>query len=105
MAELGKITDIVEGILLREPTARGDDDYLYIKVLEYYGRVKGVDFSRVAVNSFFKQYRAAGIPSPESVGRCRRKLQEQYEELRPDKEKQEQRANEENKYKAYAVNH
>lgn len=75
---LKKTTDLVYGILLDDKAARDSDNVLYVKVLEYYGAKLGVDFNRVSVSSFFKHYRGYHIPSIETVGRCRRKLQEEY---------------------------
>lgn len=78
---LRNTTDLVYGILLEDEAARDSDNELYVKVLEYYGSKLGVNFDRVSVSSFFKHYRHYHIPSIETVGRCRRKLQEEYIEL------------------------
>ena len=75
---LKKTTDLVYDILVNNAAARDSDNELYIKVLEYYGAKLGVNFERVTVASFFKHYRSYKIPSIETVGRCRRKLQEEY---------------------------
>lgn len=81
MSGLKKTTDLVYDILVRDEAARDSDNELYVKVLEYYGAKLGVDFNRVAVSSFFKHYRQYRIPSIETVGRCRRKIQEECAEL------------------------
>lgn len=78
---LRKTTDLVHDILVKDAASRDSDDKLYIKVLDYYGVKLGVDFNRVSATSFFKYYRKYRIPSIETVGRCRRKLQEEYTEL------------------------
>lgn len=78
---LRKTTELVHDILIKNAAARDSDDELYIKVLDYYGVKLGVDFGRISATSFFKYYRKYRIPSIETVGRCRRKLQEEYAEL------------------------
>ena len=81
MKGLKKTTDLVHEILINNEAARDSDNELYCKVLEYYGKRLNVDFSRVSVTSFFRSLRNTAIPSIETVGRCRRKLQEQHAEL------------------------
>lgn len=78
---LRKTTDLVYDILVKDAATRDSDDELYVKVLDYYGARLGVDFGRVSASSFFKNYRKYRIPSIETVGRCRRKLQEEHAEL------------------------
>lgn len=81
MTGLKKTTDLVYNILTQYEATRDSDNELYIKVLEYYGAKLNVDFNRVSVSSFFKHYRGLHIPSIETVGRCRRKIQEEYTDL------------------------
>jgi hypothetical protein len=81
MNGLKKTTDLVYDILVHHAATRDSDNELYIKVLEYYGTKLGVNFDRVTVASFFKYYRRYKIPSIETVGRCRRKVQEEHAEL------------------------
>lgn len=102
MSELRKTTDLVYSILTQSVSARNSDDDLYCKVLEYYGKNMGVDFNRVSVISFFRSARRNDIPSIETVGRCRRKLQEEYEELRANEYVERKRMKRENDFRTYA---
>ena len=102
MKELRKTTDLVYEILTQSVSARNSDDDLYCKVLEVYGRRMGVDFNRVSVMSFFKCARRNSIPSIETVGRCRRKLQEEYIHLRADEDVERKRYDREATFRTYA---
>lgn len=97
MAKLNKVEGLVKGILVESPEARDDDDILYMKVVEKYG------LGEIPVKAFLKCRRTYRIPSYESVGRCRRKLQEKYEEFRGSRASQETRTEEEGKYIVYAL--
>lgn len=75
--ELQTITAIVKDILVNDPQSRNSDEYLYYKVCKSVGcRFLHLPFSQVIVNR-----KAYGLPSYESVGRARRKLQETHPEL------------------------
>lgn len=100
---LKKTTDLVYNILLNDADARNSDNVLYCKVLEYYGKRLDIDFNRVSVVSFFKTVRRAGIPSIETVGRCRRKIQEQHAELMGDDDVTILRQDREQDFRAYAL--
>ncbi len=102
MGELRKTTDLVESILRTTTAARDSDNELYCKVLEHYGRQQGIDFNRVSVISFFSGCKRAGIPSIETVGRCRRKLQEEYPELRGSDSVEHERRKREKDFRSYA---
>lgn len=99
---LRKTTDLVYDILVHDEATRDSDNELYIKVLEYYGKKLGVDFARVTVASFFKHYRRYHIPSIETVGRCRRKLQEEHTELMASDFITAERADREAEFRDYA---
>lgn len=75
--ELKTITAIVKDILVNDPQSRNSDEYLYYKVCQKVGgRFVTLPFWQVVVNR--KKY---GLPSYETVGRARRKLQETHPEL------------------------
>ena len=82
MGDLRKVSDLVLRILQQDADTRDSDDILYCRVLEHYGKRMGVDFNRVSTISFFKNARRYKIPSIETVGRCRRKMQEEYTDVR-----------------------
>ena len=90
MQKLRTIEDKVRAILKKDEEARNDDMVLYLKVC----------------NSYFKevmsQYRYLGLPSFESVGRTRRKLQAEHPELLGSIRIQKIRAKQEQNYRRYA---
>ena len=102
MGELRKTTDLVYDILKQDEAARDSDNVLYCKALEYYGKRLNVDFSRVSVISFFSSVKRSQIPSIETVGRCRRKLQEEYYELRGSENVERERRAREKDFRSYA---
>lgn len=87
-------------MLEKHPKTRDDDSLLYACYLLY----KKVP--NVSVIEFFKNpdyYKAElGIASFESVGRCRRKVQESRPDLRPTKEARARKRENESRYRTYA---
>lgn len=81
MGNLKNTTDLVYSILQQDAATRDSDEALYCRVLDHYGKRLNIDFNRVSVVSFFRGVKGAGIPTIETVGRCRRKLQEQHADL------------------------
>jgi hypothetical protein len=79
--ELITVTDIVRLTLKQAPEARNSDNTLYILVLKALGLQRGIDISSMSVLSFFMRMKELGIPSIETVGRCRRKIVELHPEL------------------------
>lgn len=71
----------VEKILEKNKLTRGDDDLLYVKYLES----EKVDFG-TDTKKFLLSYRKNKIPTIETVGRARRKVQEERPELLPSSE-------------------
>ena len=99
---LTKTTDLVYDILIHDTDARNSDDKLYVKVLEHYGDKLGVDFNRVSVTNFFNVYKRHSIPSIETVGRCRRKIQEEHADLMGNEEVTTGRHDREKAFRDYA---
>lgn len=79
MTKLKELESVVKEILKQKPATRGDDDLLYVYVLDQ----MHLNLSSYSVTSFLLNYRKLGVPTIESVGRCRRKVQTKYEELKP----------------------
>ena len=102
MEKLGKITDDVKEILEKDAAARDSDNVLMYKYLGIIGNRINVDFDRVSVTSFFKNVGKNGIPSLETVGRCRRKLQEKHPELRGSEYVERKRREREDDFRSYA---
>lgn len=101
MKKLIKIEDEVKKILEKEPQARKDDMYLYYIYCTRYGVLNSKAFVQLFYNKNFR--REYNIPVFESVSRARRKLQQEYEYLRPEKKVQEARINKEGDYIRYAI--
>ena len=80
MEKLKDLEKKVKYILKNNPVTRGDDDLLYECLLE---EERKIDLSCISAKEFLRSYRKIGIPTIETVGRCRRKLQEKDETLKP----------------------
>lgn len=79
MEKLKDLEKKVKYILKNEPLTRGDDDLLY----EYLLEEMEVNLSSMTARNFLLSYRKMGIPTIETVGRCRRKIQAKDETLKP----------------------
>lgn len=76
MAKISIVEPIVEEALRINPNTRGDNFLLYIAVLKKYIN------PRMSLEAVFENHKTLGIPSLETITRCRRKLQEKNPELR-----------------------
>lgn len=81
MSNLKTTTELVKDILTKYPAARNNDNTLYLYVLKVEGARRGISLEKMSVLSFFLQMKELGVPSIESVGRCRRKIVETHPEL------------------------
>lgn len=98
MQNLKTIESKVRAILEKDEEARNDDMVLYLKVCNGYLKDTGaMPFAEV-----MSQYRYLGLPSFESVGRTRRKLQAAHPELLGSVRIQKLRAKQERHYRRYA---
>lgn len=97
--ELTKLSEIIKPLLLKSENCRSSDDFLYCEVIKnIYPNI--LNFT---AEQFFYKRKDYKIPSFESVSRCRRKLQEQYECLKPCKKVQESRKQQEEKFYNFAT--
>ena len=99
MARFYKLEPIVKEVLEEDVTAREDDFTLIVDV--YYKlneEVIGYTFSQVML-----AHKLLGLPSFESITRCRRKLQATYEHLQAPKKVRDIRLNETSDYIDYAI--
>lgn len=99
MSKLKEMEKVVKKILKEIPATRGDDDLLYLDVLDEM-KVNLKDFS---AESFLLNYRKMGIPTIETVGRCRRKIQAKDKTLKPTPEIVLKRKKLENSYYNYSL--
>ncbi len=79
MEKLKDLEKKVRVILKNNPVTRGDDDLLY----EYLLEDMKVNLSSITARTFLLSYRKMGIPTIETVGRCRRRIQAKDETLKP----------------------
>lgn len=77
--KLNTVKDLVENFLKENPVTRGDDDLLYMLIIQRLG----VDLDGTSIRDFFECRFRIGLPSFESVRRARQKAQADNEELLP----------------------
>jgi hypothetical protein len=97
MAKIKKVQPLVYEALVNNPETRGDDFLLIYEVLKHFVTP---EFS---LESVLKHHVELGIPSFASIIRIRRKIQENNPELE-DEKKREIRNQEQEEFKAYALN-
>ena len=95
MARIMKIEPLVKNVLVECPETRGDDYLLILKVLETFVT------PTLTLDAVFKNHVLLGIPSLETITRCRRKLQAAFPELR-DEKAEKIRAEEEVEFRSYS---
>lgn len=91
-----QVEKTVKEILTAYPSARNDDHCLYLQYVYNTDEFKDVPF-----DILFEDYKLYGLPSFESVGRARRRVQQKCPELRGDKGTQTARENLEKEYHDY----
>lgn len=97
--ELKQLKDIVIETLKQGEIFRENDDELYFAVcVKVNSRINNRLLSEMTVGEFFTNRKRYGLPTFESVSRCRRKAQEEQPELRPSKKVQEARRMQEEKF-------
>jgi len=97
MAKINIVHQLVYEALKNNPETRADDFILIREVLSYW--LSG----EMSIDSLFLNHKQLGIPSFETITRCRRKIQEQYPEL-VNAEVEELREQEEGEFVQYALN-
>ena len=89
---------MVVTILEENERARESDDILFYEVC----RMKNPSVLDVPLGDILSNYKGHDIPCYESVGRCRRKVQAQFPELRGSKRNQKARYENTVEYEKYA---
>lgn len=95
MSKVYYLEPMVEEALINKPITRADNFALYEEILKHF-----ID-TNMSLRDVFLNHVTLGIPSLESITRCRRKLQEKNPSLRNEKAV-EIRAKEEKEYRDYA---
>lgn len=90
MGKLKVIENKVKEIMENNPETREDDFLLVLEVYRTY-----VDTRYTTIEYLLRNHKNLGIPSMESITRCRRRLQEHYAYLRSSEETQDKRLNQE----------
>lgn len=81
MNKFYKTESVVKEVLINEPITRVDN---FILVYEVYRRIDKT-ITRLPFNNVMMLHKEYGLPSFETVVRCRRKIQKDYPELANDK--------------------
>lgn len=76
MSKIYAVEPLVYKALQNNPKTRGDNFYLYIDILSEF-----ID-PQMSLKAVFENHKTLGIPSLETITRCRRKIQAQNPELR-----------------------
>ena len=98
MDNLKTIEGKVKSILQKNGDARNDDMVLYLALCNLYL----ADAGNMPLAQILTNHKELGLPSFESVGRTRRKLQEKHPELLGSLRMQKLRARGEKAYRRYA---
>ena len=101
MTELRNTTMMVRQVLATVPAARNSDNILYIEVV----RLIDQHILRMPLAVVLQNLKEYNLPSIETVGRCRRKLQAEFPELRASLEVQEFRSGLETEFREWAGEH
>ena len=101
--KLGLLEKQVREILLDDPKTRASDDLLYVTLISKMLVNKGFNLERISAKDYLLHYRNYGLPTIESVGRCRRKLQERNESLKPSETVQLHRKEMQSSFYKYAI--
>lgn len=102
MRRLKELSNRVKSILEENEKARNSDNVLYLYVLRSYGEEKGIDVDKMSVPMLLLHCKDMGLPSLESMGRARRKVQELYPELRANDDVQAIKEEQEEAYRKFA---
>lgn len=81
MDELTNTSQLVKSILINDKQSRNSDNYLFYLVAKKILGSKGIDVDKIGFKELFLQLREYGLPQFETVGRIRRKLQQEFPEL------------------------
>lgn len=103
MNDLKTVSGLVKHILENSIPARNSDSNLYLQVLLHIAEQKGIDLREVRLIEFLSVGTSMGFPVAETVRRARQKIQATYPELAASERVEGIRAQNEKKYRAYAL--
>lgn len=102
MENLKTTHNLVKRILEQVPETRNSDVILYYRVAEHIGIMRDTDILGAPFGMVLCDLKRLGLPSIESVGRARRKIQEQYPHLQSEKKVKKMREEQEEEYRKYS---
>ena len=97
---LRNMTELVKTILEQQPETRSSDNLLYIEVLR---RCTNQRVLNMPVWMFYENLTEWHLPSIETVGRCRRKAQQENPHLKATADVQDFRYDKETEFMRFAV--
>lgn len=103
MNNLRNMTELVRTILEEIPETRSSDNLLYVEVLNRYTAETGKQTLMLPVWKFFLNLTEWGLPSIETVSRCRRKAQQENPHLKATAEVEGWRYDKETEFMRFAV--
>ena len=103
MSDLRNLTELVKIILEQQPETRSSDNLLYMEVLHRYTAATGKETLKLPVWMFLTHQTEWKIPSIETVGRCRRKAQQENPHLKATSKVQDFRFDKETDFIEFAV--
>jgi hypothetical protein len=103
LENLKTVSALVKKILEQDNKARNTDNHLYLKVLEHYSDLRGIDIRAMTVPVFLKELDRHSFPGFETVRRSRQKVQATYPELAPTESVGRKRSKNETVYKDFAL--
>lgn len=98
--KLGNLTELVKTIMEQQPETRSSDNLLYIEVLK---RTTSQNVLNMPVWLFYQNLTEWQLPSIETVGRCRRKAQQENPHLKAKPEVEGFRYDRETEFIEFAV--
>lgn len=103
MENLKTVSALVKNILEHDTKARNTDNHLYLKVLEHYSGLRGIDIRSMPVLVFLKELDNHRFPGFETVRTSRQKVQATYPDLAPTERVGRKRSKNEMVYKDFAL--
>lgn len=98
--KLRNMTELVKTIMEQQPETRSSDNLLYIEVLK---RTTSQNVLNMPVWLFYQNLTEWQLPSIETVGRCRRKAQQENPHLKAKPEVEDFRYDRETEFIEFAV--
>lgn len=94
---------LVEDILHSNQQARNSDNILMYLTYKTIGAKNGVNLDQISASDFLLKREELGMPSFETIRRSRQKVQELNPELRPDRQVERFRRENEEIFRSYAM--